>query len=62
MAALVRQGGDPEALAGLTMELEEPMVTGGALQARPCHCDPHSLQLLDGLEARCVLCGRGERV
>jgi hypothetical protein len=58
LAALVRNGGDAAALAGLVAELEEQTtVTGGALQARRCRCD-HTLPVLDGFETRCLLCGR----
>jgi hypothetical protein len=47
LAALVRNGGDAAALAGLVAELEQQTtVTGGALRARPCRCD-HPLEVLD---------------
>jgi hypothetical protein len=62
LVALVRHGGDAEALAGLVAELEEQTTpTGGSLQARPCRCDPRTLPVLDGFDVRCLLCGRGER-
>ena len=62
LAALVRNGGDAEGLAELALAMEEGAFPSSALQARPCRCYPHTLPVLsDGLDVRCLLCGRGER-
>jgi hypothetical protein len=61
LAALVRQGGNAEGLAEWALAMEEGAFPSSALRPRSCRCHPHTLPVPDGLDVRCLLCGRAER-